>query len=87
MPTEPIDDRPAEEPTLMRTMAHTLGVDGMLSGEVRHAAAERCADCADKEECTHWLDLAAIRGADQAPGFCPNRDVFADLATEAPATL
>lgn len=87
MPTETRDEAVTTEPALMRTMAHTLGVDGLLQGDARTAAAERCEGCTDRAECEHWLDLSAIRGADHAPGFCRNADVFEDLASEAPATI
>lgn len=75
------------EPSLMRLMTATLGIDGLMSAADRRAAGERCADCADKEACAEWLDLAALRGAEHAPSFCVNADGFDALASEAPSTL
>lgn len=75
------------EPLLMRQMAHVLGIDGVLEGAARAAAAERCAGCTDLSDCRHWLEIAAIGGADHAPRFCRNADTFEELATEAPSTF
>lgn len=75
------------EPELMNRMARTLGVDGMLTGSDREAAAGRCEDCSDKDACESWLSVAALRGADHAPRFCQNADTFDAMASEAPATF
>lgn len=77
------DDRNAE----MARMAHTLGVDRLLDGEARTAADTLCSECRKREICRDWLDISAIRGAAQAPDFCLNGDLFADLASEAHAGL
>lgn len=77
----------AGEPAEMKRMAAVLGVDALLAGPARSDAAARCADCADRDRCADWLPAAEIRGADHAPGFCRNADVFDVLASEAPSTL
>ena len=74
----------AAEPALMKRMADALGVDALLKGEDRAAAADRCFDCTDENDCEDWLATAEIRGADHAPGFCRNTDVFEELASEVP---
>lgn len=74
-------------PPLMAEMARTLGVDGILEAREVAAAAHRCAGCTDREDCREFLDVAAIRGAEHAPGFCRNHDLFDRLATEAPETF
>ena len=71
------------EPELMRRMAHTLGVDGLLGAD----AAARCNSCTDKADCHRWLDVAALAGAERAPSFCMNTELFAELTTEVPASL
>jgi hypothetical protein len=75
------------QPAEMPRMARTLGVDGLLTGEARAVAAERCAGCEDRDACRDWLSVAAIRGAEHAPGFCRNAETFEALASEAPATI
>ncbi|WP_181703645.1 DUF6455 family protein [Chthonobacter albigriseus] len=75
------------EPVLMREMIHVLGVDGALAGEARKAAAGRCEGCTDRDDCRHWLDIAALAGAEHAPGFCRNVETFDALASEAPSTF
>ncbi len=72
-------DRNAE----MGRMAHTLGVDRLLAGDERRHADEQCSTCEKRDICHDWLDLADIRGAAQAPDFCVNQTLFADLASEA----
>ena len=75
------------EPKEMGRMARTLGVDGLLVGAARQEAAERCADCTDRDACRDWLSVSAIRGAEHAPTFCRNAETFETLASEAPATI
>lgn len=77
----------AAEPELMKRMIHALGADGLLTPEQRADAAVRCGECADKDDCEHWLPIAELRGAEHAPGFCVNKETFDALASEAPATL
>ena len=76
-----------DDPELMKRMASLLGVDGLLAGEARAEAAERCADCTDADECRDWLPIAEIRGAEAAPRFCRNAATFDELSTEAPSSL
>jgi len=73
------------EPSEMSRMTITLGVDHLLTGQERQAAARRCQSCGDPESCRVWLDITAIRGASQAPGYCRNGALFEDLANEAAA--
>jgi hypothetical protein len=75
------------EPEAMGRMARVLGVDRLLAGTERAEAAERCADCRDKDVCADWLAGAHLRGADHAPRFCLNADRFDALASEAPSTV
>lgn len=84
---EACSGNPAAEPERMSAMVQTVGVDGLLSGAERDAAAARCEDCTDTAACEEWLGTAAIRGADHAPGFCRNRETFDALASEIPATI
>ncbi len=67
----------------MTRMAHTLGLDRLLAGEERREADTRCSGCEKREICHDWLDLADIRGAADAPDFCANKALFAELGSEA----
>jgi len=73
------------EPSEMSRMTITLGVDHLLHGDERQDAAIRCRTCSDPESCRVWLDITAIRGASQAPGYCRNGTLFENLANEAAA--
>jgi hypothetical protein len=68
------------EPDLMRRMTATLGIEHLLVGGDRCAAADRCNGCSDKDACGDWLHAAARTGADHAPSFCRNADLFERLA-------
>ncbi len=75
------------EPELMRRMSEALGVDRLLGETERAAAAERCEACTDTQPCEDFLAEADLRGVDHAPGFCRNKDLFDERASEAPSTF
>jgi hypothetical protein len=71
----------------MAKMMQAIGVSGLLSPELLATAATRCSGCTDVEPCRDFLAGATLRGADHAPGFCPNASTFDALASEVPATF
>lgn len=85
--TEKAEGATAAVPEEMSQMVHALGVEGLLTDAERAEAAGFCTNCPDRDACRQWLDVAVIRGADHAPDFCLNKKRFAELASEAPATI
>ncbi|MCA1300409.1 DUF6455 family protein [Stappia indica] len=72
-----------ERATLMGRMMRTVGADtGMPAdmglGLALHSAAQKCLGCDRPQECAGWLDAHQNTGADHAPDYCPNADLFAD---------
>jgi hypothetical protein len=77
----------ARHEALMTRMAETLGTDlddaelrGDLPPEARDDMLSACTGCADPAACAQWLDQH--HEAENAPGFCRNRDILHDLATD-----
>jgi len=71
---------------LVNKMAERLGVDlseAMQEGRIApgdlRASVLRCTGCADPAECMHFLVEHAATGAEAAPGFCRNRQLFTEL--------
>lgn len=71
---------------LLNKMADTLGVDlaeaaqeGRLAPEDLRASVLRCTGCSDPAECMHFLVEHAATGAEAAPEFCRNRQLFSEL--------
>lgn len=73
-------DRLNERAELMGRMLDTIGAMKHLptaahsDAEVR-AAAFRCINCSETENCRKWLD-AHSEGADEALDACPNSELF-----------
>ncbi|WP_158966512.1 DUF6455 family protein [Chachezhania sediminis] len=72
---------------LVDRMAHAVGVDleevvfrAQLDMSEVTDAVMACTGCTDPEGCQHWLKAHEGAVADAAPGYCRNRDLFADLA-------
>jgi hypothetical protein len=70
---------------LVNRMAHAVGADfgdaiaaGRLSGESLRGAVLRCTGCANPSDCARWLE-AHPEGADAAPGYCRNGELFSEL--------
>ena len=70
---------------LVNRMADTVGADleesllrGELSGQTLRSAVMRCTKCEGGAECPDWLE-AHRDGAAQAPAYCRNGDLFAQL--------
>jgi hypothetical protein len=76
-----------EHAALMQRMAETLGLDlteEMMSGrwtpEDMQAGVSRCLGCTDPSTCKGWLS-AHGEGADEAPGYCRNKDLLEAMRT------
>lgn len=70
---------------LMDNMAETLGLDleeaamrGTLPMEEIADAVLSCTNCSNPGHCETWLTEHAD-GADATPGYCRNKELFADL--------
>lgn len=73
-------ERMSEKASLMSRMIATVGaadhIPASFAGERQlRQAATRCMGCGKPDDCAAWLDEHA-GGADRAPGYCPNRDLF-----------
>ncbi|MCX7644469.1 MAG: DUF6455 family protein [Rhodobacteraceae bacterium] len=71
---------------LVKRMAATVGADlagavadGRLAPADLRGAVLKCTGCACPDACGRWLEEHAA-GAEAAPGYCRNADLFARLA-------
>lgn len=76
---------------LVKRMAGTVGVDlagavaeRRLAPEDLRGAVLKCTGCACPDACGQWLDEHA-GGAEAAPAYCRNADLFARLAVPSDA--
>uniref|UniRef100_UPI003BA9CAD9 DUF6455 family protein n=1 Tax=Stappia sp. TaxID=1870903 RepID=UPI003BA9CAD9 len=73
-----MDERARLMGEMMRTVGATEGMPESLSLEASlRRAAGNCLGCTRPQECSQWLEDNA-EGAERAPGYCPNADLFAD---------
>lgn len=66
--------------SLMGRMMETVGaldhIPNTLQADIQlRKAATRCLGCSQPGECSTWLSEHE-GGADRAPGYCPNADLF-----------
>jgi hypothetical protein len=73
---------------LVDRMAGTLGVDleqAMMEGRMNvdqlGDAVLSCTGCSNPEDCRHWLEGHKGQIAEEAPGYCRNRDMLKRLST------
>ncbi len=73
---------------LMDKMAETLGLDleeaamrGTLPMDDIADVVLSCTNCSNPDHCETWLGEHAD-GADATPGYCRNKDLFAELTSK-----
>jgi hypothetical protein len=71
---------------LVKRMAATVGVDlgravaeGRVTAEDLRGVVTKCTGCACPDACGRWLE-EHVGGAEAAPAYCRNADLFARLA-------
>lgn len=72
---------------LVNRMADTLEIDlaeaalrGEMAGQDFRSMVMSCVGCTHAGDCEHFLDEHRIDGAEEAPSYCRNHDLFDRLA-------